>query len=405
MIHEIVVPKAGESVTEAFIGKWRKTSGEVIKKREILVDLESQKATMELESDYAGKLTILIGEEGARVAVGQVIATIDDSVQIADSSNTSASSAQASAAASPAAPKPAPQPMASASAATIDIPLTPSMRKALIEKNIDPNSLITQPKTAAPVQQSAPASQSAASQTLVYEGDVSRGVRREKATRIRQQIAKNLLQAQHSAAILTTFNEIDMSQVLAYREKHKEDFKKEHGLSLGMLGFFTLACVRAMKKFPLINAVYTGEEVVFHDYIDLSVAVSTDRGLVVPVIRDLQQLDLLGFEKKLANISQRAREGKISIPEMTGGTFTISNGGTFGSLLSTPLLNRPQSAILGLHKIEKRPVVINDDQIAIRPMMYVALSYDHRLIDGKEAVQFLVTMKEGIENLDLILAK
>lgn len=394
MIHEIKVPSAGESVTEVFIGKWRKQSGDLVKKGDVLVDLESQKATFELESDYSGRLEILYPNSGDKVAVSDTIANVDDSVK-------ESAPAKTAKAAAPAAKTP-----------KADAPVSPSVRKILTESGLDPASVagsgkggrilkedvIGKTKAApAPVKsdKTTPAQQN-------FVADSGRGQRRVPATRIRQQIAKNLVNAQHTAAILTTFNEVDMSALMDFRKKHKEAIQAKHGVAPGIVGFFALAAARALKLFPLVNAFFTGEDVVYNDFVDLAIAVSTERGLVVPVIRDVQGMNLVSFEKTLSDVSERARAGKLSIPEMTGGTFTISNGGVFGSMLSTPILNMPQSGILGLHKTEKRPVV-RDDQIVIRPMMFLALSYDHRIIDGKDAVQFLVAVKEGIENLDLIV--
>ena len=398
MKHNIIVPSAGESVTEVFIGKWRKQSGDVVKKGDVLVDLESQKATFELESDYAGRLEILFPTTGDKVNIGEVIANIDDAANP-----------------SPALQTPSPQassPQASAGEG-VKPAASPSVREILTEKNLNVDTVQGSGKngrilkedvlknTPAPVGATLAVAQPAPAAVTKITND-ARGQRREPASRLRQQIAKNLVAAQHTAAILTTFNEIDMTAILEFRKKHKETFQQKYGVGLGMVGFFALAAVRALKTFPLVNANFTGDEIVYNDFIDLSVAVSTERGLVVPVMRDLQAMDLVGFEKALGGLSEKARIGKLSIPDMTGGTFTISNGGVFGSLLSTPILNMPQSAILGLHKTEKRAVVVND-QIVIRPMMYLALSYDHRIIDGKEAVQFLVAIKEAVENLSLIV--
>lgn len=402
MIHEIRVPAAGESVTEVFIGKWRKKSGEIIKKGDVLVDLESQKATFELEAEHDGRLEILYPNTGDKVTIGEVIAKVDDSAKSGATSEPSA-------------------PVKSKSETTAkEAAISPSVRKIATESGIDPASLTGTGKDgrvtredvlSAAKARSTPARTTAEANThtktpaaeFKFHAESNRPQRREPASRIRQQIAKNLVAAQHTAAILTTFNEVDMTAVMTFRKKNKDAFQAKHGVAPGMVGFFALAAVRALKAFPLVNANFTGEEIIYNDFVDLSVAVSTERGLVVPVLRDLQNMDLVSFEKALAALSEKARTGKLSIPDMTGGTFTISNGGVFGSLLSTPILNMPQSAILGLHKIEKRAVVV-DDQIVIRPMMYLALSYDHRIIDGKEAVQFLVSIKESVENLNLIIA-
>jgi 2-oxoglutarate dehydrogenase E2 component (dihydrolipoamide succinyltransferase) len=334
MIHEIRVPAAGESVTEVFIGKWRKNTGDFVKKGEVLVDLESQKATFELESEFSGRIEILYPNTGDKVAVGEVLARVDDSAKAATGD---------SAASSPAKP--------AAETSTKDAAISPSVRKILTENNINPATITGTGKdgritredvlsaakassvqtqtTKQPAQQAKPQTSAAPTATpqMQFPSESGRPQRRVAASRIRQQIAKNLLAAQHTAAILTTFNEVDMTQILEFRKKNKEDFQAKHGVAPGMVGFFAMAAARALQAFPLVNAYFTGEEIIYNDYIDLSIAVSTERGLVVPVIRDLQKLDLVGFEKALAALSDKARTGKLSIPDMTGGTFTISNGG------------------------------------------------------------------------------
>lgn len=421
MKHDVTVPSAGESITEVYIGTWRKKTGDIVKKNEILVEIETQKATFELQAEQTGRLEVLKPDRDTVVKIGEVVATIDDSASAGAEDSKAPAKTEA--------------PAAQAKTSASEPVLSPAARKMAEEKNIAPQSIagtgkggritkedVAKAPAAAASSAAAPAAAAASSvpsapvsappvdqpdshlaKTLSsLEVDVSRGERREPASRIRRQIAENLVMAQRTAAILTTFNEVDMTQVLEFRAKHKDDFKKKHGSSLGMVGFFAKACVRAIKELPLVNSTFTGDEVISRDFVDLSIAVSTERGLVVPVIRDIQKMKLVDFEKKLAELSEKARSKKLSIPEMTGGTFTISNGGVFGSLLSTPILNMPQSGILGLHKTQDRPMAI-DGKVVIRPMMYVALSYDHRLIDGREAVQFLVKVKEGIENLSLIV--
>ena len=400
MIYNITVPQAGESVTEAYIGTWRKNNGDIVKKGDILVDLESQKATFELESEFTGRLEVVVPEPGATVTVGQVIARIDSA---ANASQTA--------------------PSATAAATSSEVPTSPSVRKLMTEMNIDSTAvsgsgkngritkddILTPAKSspAAPAQATAtilqmPAPQAAAKPaTTPVPVDASRGDRVERATRIRQQIAKNLVNAQHTAAILTTFNEVDMTQIMAFRKANKDNFKTKHGVNLGMVGFFALASAQALKEFPLANSYFDGQNIVYHDYVDLSVAVSTEKGLVVPVLKNVDKMDLVTFERSLLEVSTKAKDGKLSIPDMTGGTFTITNGGVFGSMLSTPILNMPQTAILGLHNIQERPVVI-DGKVEARPMMYLALSYDHRIIDGKDAVQCLVRIKKLIEDLSWV---
>lgn len=410
MIHEVKVPKAGESVTEAYIGHWNKQSGDFVKKGEVIVELESQKANFEVEAETSGQITVLFPEPGTTVPTGEIIAKIDDS---ANSNQPKMPAANSPTKTSKAAAEPV---------------MSPSVRKLVTEKNVDPTSIAgsgkggrilkedilsnkvqaiqpqhaSTPMPAYSSRPATPAPQAGNTAKVSLPIDTGRGDRVERATRIRQHIAKNLVQAQHTAAILTTFNEVDMSAVLDFRKQNKEKYQKEHGVSLGIASFFALASARALVEAPLVNSYFDGENIVYHDYVDLSIAVSTDRGLVVPIVRNVHQMDLVAFEKELNSLSEKAREGRLSIPEMTGGTFTVSNGGVFGSLISTPILNMPQTAILGLHKTEKRPVVV-DDQIVIRPMMYITMSYDHRIIDGKEAVTFLVNVKRRIETLEGIV--
>ncbi|HCU24768.1 MAG TPA: dihydrolipoamide succinyltransferase, partial [Deltaproteobacteria bacterium] len=386
MKHEVIVPAAGESINEVFIGTWLKKSGDFVKKDEVLLDLETQKTTFEIQAEFSGRIEVLKPEAETRVRPGDVIAIIDDSVQ-----------GEASASPPSAAPqeKKAPAPSTGAEAPI----LHPAARKLAAETGVELGSLqgsgkggrilkedVTSasaaPSTGAPalrIVSPPPPESKPALPTFQYHLDEARGERREPASRIRRTIAQNLVAAQHTAAILTTFNEADMSRLLAFRKRHKEAFVAKHGVGLGMVSLFAAACIRALKDFPLVNATFTGEDVIYRDFVDMSVAVSTESGLVVPVIRDADKIGVIGFERKLDELGRKAKEKKLSIQEMTGGTFTISNGGVFGSLLSTPILNMPQSGILGLHKIEERPVVV-DKQITIRPMMYLALSYDHRII-------------------------
>ena len=415
MKHEVIVPSAGESINEVFIGTWLKKTGDYVKKDEVLLDLETQKTTFEIQAEYSGRIEVLKPEAETRVKPGDVIAIIDDSAAAENGADKPAAAVAAS-----------PEPSTAARAAparAAEPSLPPSARKLAAEKGVDAASLqgsgkdgrvlkedVMRANAPATVTQLRPAAAPAPAETkphhpvFTYHVDEARGERREPASRIRRTIAQNLVNAQHTAAILTTFNEVDMTQVLAFRKKYKEKFQAKHGVGLGMVSIFAKACVRALKAYPLVNSTFTGEDIIYRDFVDLSVAVSTDSGLVVPVIRDADKIGVADFEKKLDELGRRAKEKKLSIAEMTGGTFTISNGGVFGSLLSTPILNMPQSGILGLHKIQERPVVV-DGQIVARPMMYLALSYDHRIIDGREAVSFVVKVKEGIENLELVLTE
>lgn len=401
MKHEVIVPSAGESVSEVFIAGWRKKSGDLVKKDEILVDLETQKASFELQSEFGGRLEVLFPNNDTKVKPGDVIAYVDDGPGAQDTASVSS------------------EPVAKTSSSfEVEQAVSPAARKMAAEKNVNLASVQGTGKSGVilkeDIQRAAEAPQkmaaqpapapSATSQSTVlnYQIDESRGERRVPASRIRKQIAMNLVAAQHTAAILTTFNEVDMTQVLEFRKKYKDQFKEKYGVSLGMVSPFALATVRAIKMYPQVNNIFTGEDIIQRDFVDLSIAVSTDNGLVVPVLRNVDKMNVASFEKGLSELAEKARSRKLSIPEMTGGTFTITNGGVFGSLISTPILNMPQAAILGLHKTQERPVVV-DKQIVIRPMMYMALSYDHRIIDGREAVGFLVAIKEGIENLSLII--
>jgi 2-oxoglutarate dehydrogenase E2 component (dihydrolipoamide succinyltransferase) len=415
MKHEVIIPNVGESITEVFIGTWLKKTGDLVRKNEVLVDLETQKTSFELHAEVSGRIQVLHPEPETKVKPGDVIAIIDDAVSAEAETASAPAKAPADKSAGETAGKAAGMPAGASAKAGGEAILSPAARKHAAERGADVSALkgtgkagrilkedvlaFRAPEAAPPAGKSM---ESPAPPVFEYRVDTARGERAEPASRIRRTIAQNLVRAQHTAAILTTFNEADMSAVAAYRGKHKEEFKKRHGVSLGMVGFFAKAVVYAVRAFPLVNATFTGDSIIHRDFVDLSVAISTDAGLVVPVIRDVQDLPLSGFEKKLAELAEKAKGKKLGIQEMSGGSFTISNGGVFGSLLSTPILNMPQAAILGLHKIQDRPMAI-EGKVVIRPMMYLALSYDHRLIDGREAVSFLVKVKEAIENLDLIV--
>ena len=397
---EIKVPAVGESITEATIAEWAKKDGDFVKKNDVLLSLETDKATVEVVAENEGKLSIAV-PKGQVVQIGASVGSIDTSA-------TGASIPQATV--SPAAKAPAMPVAASAPqpAVVSQEILSPAVRRVVEEKNLDPSKIVGTGKDGRITKHDAemagggsfPAFASLAalgvappSAPAVAKG----GTRRVPMTTIRKRIAERLVQAQHTAAILTTFNEVDMSPVMALREKYKEKFKEKHGVGLGFMGFFVKASLEALKQFPEVNAYIEGEEIVYHDYYNIGVAVGTEKGLVVPVIKNAENLSVAGVEKAIRDFALKARENKISPNDMSGGTFTISNGGVYGSLMSTPILNPPQSAILGMHKIEDRPVVV-DKQIVIRPMMYLALSYDHRIIDGKEAVSFLVKIKEALED-------
>ena len=399
MKHEILAPLVGESITEVSILKWAKKNGEAVKSGDVLLEIESDKATVEIVAEHSGALTIL-KNDGERVAVKSVIAFIDDSV--AGTASTGPAKTP-SATAAPTAPKAStPATATAASAAALDS-LSPAVRKAVVEANVNPaqvqgtgkgGRILKGDVMAFIASGGARTAPTAAALPTVTDKP---GDRRVPMPSIRRRIAERLVYAQHTAAILTTFNEVDMKPVQDVRARHKESFEKSTGSKLSFMSFFTRACALALKQIPAVNASIDGTDIVYHDYCDIGIAVGTERGLVVPVLRGAGEMTFAQIEKGIGDMAVKARNNKLSIADMTGGTFTISNGGTYGSLLSTPILNPPQSGILGMHKIMDRPVVV-DGKIEIRPMMYLALSYDHRIIDGKEAVTFLVTLKDLLEN-------
>jgi 2-oxoglutarate dehydrogenase E2 component (dihydrolipoamide succinyltransferase) len=406
---DIRVPTLGESVTEATIGRWFKHAGDSVAVDEPLVELETDKVTIEVPAPAAGVLAEILVKDGETVAPGALLG------QIKEGAGAAAKAAAAPAAASPPAAKPAPPPPqpapAAAKAAPADAPLAPSVRKLAAESGISASTVpgsgkdgrVTKGdmldaiaravKTPTPVAQSAAAVQARAPSP---PDDAARE-ERVRMSRLRQTIARRLKEAQNTAAMLTTFNEVDMTQVMALRAEYKDLFEKKHGVKLGFMGFFVRACVQALKDIPAVNAEIDGSDIVYKNYYHVGVAVGTEKGLVVPVVRDADRLSLGEIEKKIADFGRRARDGALSIDEMQGGTFTISNGGVYGSLMSTPILNAPQSGILGMHKIQERPMIV-DGAIKPRPMMYLALSYDHRIVDGREAVTFLVRAKELLED-------
>jgi 2-oxoglutarate dehydrogenase E2 component (dihydrolipoamide succinyltransferase) len=397
---DIRVPTLGESVTEATIGKWFKKPGDPVAVDEPLVELETDKVTIEVPAPAAGILGEIAAKDGDTVAVGALLGQITEGA------------AGAKPAAAPAA-KPAAPPAAAAPAksAPADAPPAPSVRKLSAESGVDPATVpgsgkdgrVTKGDMLAAIEKAAaqptPVNQPAAAVQVRAPSapdDASRE-ERVKMTRLRQTIARRLKEVQNTAAMLTTFNEVDMSSLMALRAQYKDLFEKKSGVKLGFMGFFVKACVQALKDVPAVNAEIDGTDLIYKNYYHVAVAVGTDKGLVVPVVRDCDRKSIAQVEKDIADFGRRARDGQLKIDEMQGGTFTISNGGVYGSLMSTPILNAPQSGILGMHKIQERPVVVGG-KIEIRPMMYLALSYDHRVIDGKEAVTFLVRVKESLED-------
>ncbi|SFS03684.1 2-oxoglutarate dehydrogenase complex dihydrolipoyllysine-residue succinyltransferase [Sphingomonas jatrophae] len=405
MATEVKVPTLGESITEATLGQWLKQPGEAVAADEPIASLETDKVSVEVNAPVAGVMGAQAVAEGDTVEVGAVIAQIE-----AGSASTAATPAAENRTAVGQAEAAAPAEPASAPAdADAQLTLSPAVRRAVLEHQVDPSKIkgtgkdgrLTKDDVIAAAGQTKPAPAAPASAPATTPSAAPReGSRREervRMTRLRQTVARRLKEAQNTAAMLTTYNDVDMTAVIEARTRYKDLFEKKHGIRLGFMGFFTKAACLALKDVPAVNASIEGDEIVYRDYADISVAVSAPQGLVVPVIRDAQDLSFAGVEKTIADFGKRAKDGTLKMEEMRGGTFTISNGGVFGSLLSSPIINPPQSAVLGLHRIEDRPVVRNG-QIVARPMMYLALSYDHRLIDGREAVTFLVRIKEAIED-------
>lgn len=399
---DVVVPSVGESISEVTIASWMKNDGDMVKLDEPICSIESDKATLEISAPKAGKLKIIVAE-GETAAIGAKIATVDET--------------QTAGATAPAAGAPAPQAAAPAQTTSGDKNFpSPAAGKILAEKGVDPSTVAGSGKDGRITKADALAAQSApvSAPAAKADGDLknlahhtiaqsfSRDTRREKMTGLRKTIASRLVAAKNTTAMLTTFNEVDMSAVMELRKKYKDSFKEKHGVGLGFMSFFTKAATAALKMYPAVNGMIDGNEIVYHNYADVGVAVSTPRGLMVPVIRNAESMSFAAIESKIIELAGKARDGKITIDEMQNGTFTITNGGIFGSMLSTPILNAPQSAILGLHNIVERPVAVNG-QVVIRPIMYLALSYDHRIIDGRESVSFLKAIKEMIEDPSRLL--
>lgn len=402
---EIKVPSLGESVTEATIGQWFKKVGDRVEADEPLVELETDKVTLEVNAPASGVLTDILAEEGADVEVGALLGVIGEGQGAAAAKP---AEAPKKAEAPKAAPKAEPAPAAAPAAEKI---LSPAARKAAGDAGIDAGSvegtgrdgrvMKDDVQRAAAARSAAPAQPAAAPAAKAAQPAGERETR-VRMTKLRRRIAERLKDAQNTAAILTTYNEVDMSQVMALRNRYKDGFEKKHGVKLGFMSFFVKAAIAGLKEYPAVNAQIDGDELIYKNHYDIGVAVGTEQGLVVPVVRDADQLSFAGVEATINALGVKARDGKLTMEELTGGTFTISNGGVYGSLMSSPILNPPQSGILGMHKIQERPMA-EKGQVVIRPMMYLALSYDHRIIDGKEAVSFLVRVKECIENPERLL--
>ena len=406
---EIKVPVLGESVVEATVAKWMKSAGEAVGADEAIVELETDKVTLEVPSPVNGVLADIVAKEGDTVGVDALLALVEEGA--APTAKPAAKTAPApapTAAPAPAAPAPAAVPAPAATASAAASVLSPAVRKLVEENNLNPAAISGTGKdgrlTKADVQKaiasgSAKMAAPAASTAPAPAGPRTSDAREERVpmSRLRRMIASRLKEAQNTAAMLTTFNEVDMSAVMALRAEYKDDFEKQHGARLGFMGFFVRAVINGLQEFPAVNAEIHGEDIIYKNFYNIGVAVGTPQGLVVPVLRDAQDLSLADIEKSVTDFGLRARDGKLTPADMAGGSFTISNGGVYGSLMSTPILNPPQSGILGMHKIQKRPIAVGD-KVEIRPMMYLALSYDHRIIDGREAVSFLVRVKESIED-------
>lgn len=398
---EIKVPAVGESINEVTLVKWLKPDGAYVNRDELLCELESEKATFELNAEQAGILHH-VAQEGDNLEIGAIACKIDETAEKPAGTEAPAASS------SPATPAPAaetkqaaPQQEAAPAAAATPSKATPVAQAIMTDKNVKPDAVKGSGSLGRILKQDV-------LQALEHPGRkggaeaFSRGERTEKMSNLRKTVSRRLVEAKNTTAMLTTFNEVDMSRIMELRKQYKDAFKETHGIGLGFMSFFTKACATALQAWPAVNAYISGDQIIYHDYCDISIAVSAPKGLVVPVIRNAESLGMADIEKEVANLAKKARENKLSIEEMTGGTFTITNGGVFGSLLSTPIINMPQSAILGMHKIEERPVAIKG-KVEIRPMMYVALSYDHRIIDGRESVGFLVMVKELLENPEQML--
>ncbi|MFA7669171.1 MAG: 2-oxoglutarate dehydrogenase complex dihydrolipoyllysine-residue succinyltransferase [Burkholderiaceae bacterium] len=397
-ITDVLVPQLSESISEATLLDWKKQPGEAVEADEILIEVETDKVVLEVPAPASGVLKEIVKGDGSIVTSGEVLARIDTEAK--PTAAPAAAPAEAAEAAAPAAPA-----AAAASAIT-----SPAAGKILAEKGVDPANVegtgrggrVTKGDALSAGTAAAPAQKAAAPvapPTLSLDG---RPEQRVPMSRLRARVAERLLQSQQENAILTTFNEVNMQAILDLRKKYKDSFEKEHGVKLGFTSFFVKAAVAALKKYPVVNASVDGKDIIYHGYFDIGIAVGSPRGLVVPILRNADQLSIADIEKTIADFGNRARDGKLTLEELTGGTFSISNGGVFGSMLSTPIINPPQSAILGIHATKERPVV-EDGQIVIRPMNYLALSYDHRIIDGREAVLALVAMKEALEDPQRLL--
>jgi len=398
---DIKVPTVGESISEVSLANWLKKEGDYVNRDEVLCELESEKATFELNAEQAGILH-LIAKEGDTLAIGDVVCQIDETAAKPASAATPASEApKKEEKAAPAKTETKTEPKPAAAPAQSDVKATPVAQAIMAEKQVKPTEVKGSGSLGRIMKQDVLEALSHPGRKGGNEA-FSRDEKREKMSNLRRTVSRRLVEAKNSTAMLTTFNEVDMTRIMEIRKQYKDTFKESHGVNLGFMSFFTKACCIALQEWPAVNAYIDGEELVYHNYCDISIAVSAPKGLVVPVIRNAESLSMAEIEAKVGELAKKARENKLTIEEMTGGTFTITNGGVFGSLMSTPIINIPQSAILGMHKIQERPMAING-KVEVRPMMYLAVSYDHRIIDGRESVSFLVRVKELLENPELLI--
>jgi 2-oxoglutarate dehydrogenase E2 component (dihydrolipoamide succinyltransferase) len=391
---EIKVPAIGESISEVTLLKWTKKDGDYVERDEVIAEFESEKATFEVNAEQAGVLTTL-GKEGDTLLIGDVLAKIDETAE---------RPAAAAVPAAPAAPAPAaPKSEAPVAAIPNDVKATPVASAIIADKKVDPTAITATGTGGKILKQDVLEALSHPGKKAFAGTELNiRNVRQEKMSALRKTISRRLVESKNTTAMLTTFNEVDMTRVMEVRKQYKDKFKESHGVNLGFMSFFAKACSTALGEWPSVNAYIDGDQIIYHDYADISIAVSTPRGLTVPVMRNVESMSMADVEKTVVMLAGKARDSKLTADDLQGGTFTITNGGVFGSLMSTPIINIPQSAILGMHKIQDRPMAING-QVVIRPMMYLALSYDHRIIDGRESVGFLVRVKELLENPELLL--
>ncbi len=391
---EIKVPAIGESISEVTLLKWTKKDGDYVERDEVIAEFESEKATFEVNAEQAGVLTTL-GKEGDTLLIGDVLAKIDETAQ---------RPAASAVPAAPAAPAPvAPKSEAPVAAIPNDVKATPVASAIIADKKVDPTAITATGTGGKILKQDVLEALSHPGKKAFAGTELNtRNVRQEKMSALRKTISRRLVESKNTTAMLTTFNEVDMTRIMEVRKQFKDKFKESHGVNLGFMSFFAKACSTALGEWPSVNAYIDGDQIIYHDYADISIAVSTPRGLTVPVMRNVESMSMADVEKTVVMLAGKARDSKLTADDLQGGTFTITNGGVFGSLMSTPIINIPQSAILGMHKIQDRPMAING-QVVIRPMMYLALSYDHRIIDGRESVGFLVRVKELLENPELLL--